>query len=882
MNFCDFPISNSKGVCHRQRTTEYENNGITKFFLKDLIKESSLKNNDIASNQVQNNENNFQQNDKNQSFNVSYIWETDTISGLRFINVLNKKDKKKLGFQCIYCRDKQLFKKKSSVLYHMVTFNHGLKTSVIEELKINERNSDDRLDFINNFNVEKPITKKKENEVQKESVNDYNLIKLEIEFVSTLNLLTHEELKTLFLLFFPEDLLSVNEYMNKENIIENFLLNINSISKKYSGTIKETYNSHILNKDVNHITLNEYLNELKNTAKAEYNIKCDKSIGSQVIINELMNCENKIYEEKDTYEGDKKIVSESGTENENVATKDIEKSKKVIPEENKKEIIEDNKKEIIEDNKKEIIEDNKKEIIEDNKKEIIENKKEIVENKKEIIEENKNNIIEKSQNNIIENNNKKNKKEIIKSNEKNHIIININDYDIFKHNDKLFINLTAHKEKEDNKQNMEKEAFLIINNSAINNENNDIEVNSTSNHLENINTQRNTITDHSKENVIGVLLNMNNKIKKNKNRNETKKKIITNVHKKSRKNEKNSLHEKLKIDNLGKRSSFQETLMEEISIQENFIKESSINENLMEDNLIENNLDKENNSLNLNKKKYILENHKKNYYIENFDNNINKCINSVDIETNNNSAKDNLCIYNNNLPYMKNNVKGDDINDNKSKIENNHINNAESTIKINEVNNTENNLNLNDFNLKNTNGTSVRKINYEKKNINNNNILVNHENSNCILSMKEIKKKRTISNKILKENEKQKIEYGILFRRKRNVKSTYSTKFLEEKKIMNIKKKHTKKIRKIKKPTYINYEKNICNFVGKKKILSTREKHKKKMTNKSKRKKIENSCTFLIKEIKQLCNLSKENIIQHNDVNLLCTRSYRLSRYVKK
>ncbi|CRG96947.1 conserved Plasmodium protein, unknown function [Plasmodium gallinaceum] len=895
MNFCDFPISNSKGVCHRQITKEYENSGITKFFLKDLIKESSLKNNDsISNNQIKNDENNFQQNDKNQSFNVSYTWETDTISGLRFINVLNKKDKKKLGFQCIYCRDKQLFKKKSSVLYHMVTFNHGLKTSVIEELKI-ERNLDDRLDFIKNFNLEKPTTEKKENEIQKEFVNDYNLIKLEIEFVSTLNLLTHEELKTLFLLFFPENLLSINQYMSKENIIEIFLLNISSISEKYSGTIKKIYNAPILNKDVDHISLSEYLNELKGTVKGESNLKYDTNIKNKEVINELMSFKNKIYEEIDTYEEDKKNVSETKNENNIKDTREknkeeiIENNIKEITEQNKNNIIQENENNIIEENKNNIIQENENNITEESKNNIIqeneniiieENKNNIIQenesknditqkNKNNAIEENKNNIIRENENNIIQEN-EENKREIIKSTEKNHIIINIKNYDIFKHNDKLFIDLTTHKETKDNIQNTE-DTFLIINNSLTNNEVNNIEVKPTNNSLlKNINTQRINNNDQKKENSIGVLLNMNKKIRKNRKINENGKKYTTNICKKSRKNEKNSLHEKLKIN----------SLCIENSVQENCIKESLTNEKSMINNLIEDNLDKENN--NLNKKKYNLENYKKSYYAEKSSNLINNCLNSVDVEKNNNT-EDDLHTYND-LFYIRNNEKNNNVNYNKSIIENNHINN-ESSVKISEVNN-ENNLNLNNVNTKNTNNTFIRKINYEKKNNNNNNNnkLVNQRKGNCIISVKEIKKKIMISNKTLKKNKKQKVEYDILLRR--NVKSTYSRKFLEEKKIMNIKKKHTKKTVKDKKPTYVNYEKNICKFIGKKKNLlirkATNKEHRKKFMNKTKKKKIENICTFLNKEIKQLCNLSKENIIQHDNVNLMCTRSHRLSRYIKK
>ncbi|VWU51615.1 conserved protein, unknown function, partial [Hepatocystis sp. ex Piliocolobus tephrosceles] len=266
MNFNQFPSTYSKGISYRQGVTGYtnDNDGSTKFFLKDLIKGSYLKNNQNLSekNKIEDNEKKLQKNDKHQSFNVSYTWETDEISGIRFINVLNKKDKKKLGFQCIYCRDKQLFKKKSSVLYHMVTFNHGLKSSIVEELKLIDKDNDNRLNFINNFNIQKCAERERRNEnekeVKKEYLSDDKLIKLEIEFVSTLNLLTLDELKTLHFFFFPENLLLINEHVNKESIIEGFITSINLISNKYSQTIKNAYNEQTFKRNTKLITLDEY------------------------------------------------------------------------------------------------------------------------------------------------------------------------------------------------------------------------------------------------------------------------------------------------------------------------------------------------------------------------------------------------------------------------------------------------------------------------------------------------------------------------------------------------------------------------------------------------------------------------------------------------
>ncbi|EUD66026.1 hypothetical protein C922_03496 [Plasmodium inui San Antonio 1] len=313
MNFrkvAQFPVSHLGEATYRQSATHpvKESNGITKFFLKDLIKESSLKNAAAVSGQKAEHERrNVQKDDKNKPFNVTYTWETDPISGFRFVNVLNKKDKKKLGIQCIYCRDKQLFRFKRSVLYHMVTFDHGLKSSVMEELKLNDKNADERSEFINNFNAEKcaqrreqsgsEISEKRgigeepERKHTKKCCNNYELIKLEIEFVATLNLLTCEELEALFYFFFPEKIFSFNECTDKEIIIEHFLQNISSVSTKYSSLIKSgmylAYDEPILNKDVKCATLQEYLDGLKTSGEAQNSCTDEPKIEGEVVSHEI-------------------------------------------------------------------------------------------------------------------------------------------------------------------------------------------------------------------------------------------------------------------------------------------------------------------------------------------------------------------------------------------------------------------------------------------------------------------------------------------------------------------------------------------------------------------------------------------------------------------
>ncbi|GAB69138.1 hypothetical protein PCYB_145660 [Plasmodium cynomolgi strain B] len=247
----------------------------------------------------------------------------------RFVNVLNKKDKKKLGIQCIYCRDKQLFKFKRSVLYHMVTFDHGLKSSVMEELKLNEKNADERSEFINNFNAEKcaqrrtqsgseilektGIGEEPERKHTKKCCNNYELIKLEIEFVATLNLLTCEELEALFCFFFPEKTFSFSECTDKEIIIEHFLQNISSVSTKYSSLIKSAYDEPILNKDAKCATLQEYLNGLNASGEAQNSCTDEPKIEGEVVSHEI-DGKDREGAEGDTGGNDTKMGSDAAGE----------------------------------------------------------------------------------------------------------------------------------------------------------------------------------------------------------------------------------------------------------------------------------------------------------------------------------------------------------------------------------------------------------------------------------------------------------------------------------------------------------------------------------------------------------------------------------------
>ncbi|KJP88756.1 hypothetical protein AK88_01637 [Plasmodium fragile] len=454
-----FPVSHSGEANHRQSATQCvkENNGITKFFLKDLIKESSLKNAAVVSGEKAEHERrNVQKDDKNQPFNVTYTWETDPISGFRFVNVLNKKDKKKLGIQCIYCRDKQLFRFKRSVLCHMVTFDHGLKSSVMEELKLNEKNADERSEFINNFNAEKcaqrraqsgseilerrGIGEEPERKHTKKCCNNYELIKLEIEFVATLNLLTCDELESLFCFFFSEKIFSFSECTDKEIIIEQFLQNISSVSMKYSSLIKSAYDEPILNKDAKCATLQEYLNGLKVSGEAKNTCTDEPKIEGEVISHEINDKDAEDAEGNTGGNGEKMgsdVAGEiSGIEeipqiggNDEHGALDGSGVEPMHKETNVANQVTSN----------------------------IGNER---------TDEEATNVA-----NVAKRRRTKKPKGIDAGtghlNPKNHILININDCDILKHNDKIFINLSALREvKADAERKKENDAILIVSGSG--------------------------------------------------------------------------------------------------------------------------------------------------------------------------------------------------------------------------------------------------------------------------------------------------------------------------------------------------------------------------------------------------------------------------------
>ncbi|ANQ10928.1 Uncharacterized protein PCOAH_00053750 [Plasmodium coatneyi] len=459
MNFrkvAQFPVNHLGEANHRQSATQCvkENNGITKFFLKDLIKESSLKNGAAVSGEKAEHERrNVQKDDKNQPFNVTYTWETDPISGFRFVNVLNKKDKKKLGIQCIYCRDKQLFRYKRSVLYHMVTFDHGLKSSVMEDLKLNEKNADERSEFINNFNAEKcaqrraqsgseifdrrGIGEEPERKHTKKCCNNYELIKLEIEFVATLNLLTCEELESLFCFFFPEKIFSFSECTEKEIIIEHFLQNISSVSTKYSSLIKSAYDEPILNKDPKCATLQEYLNGLKVSGEAQNSSTDEPKIEGEVISHEI-DGKDREGEDGDTRGDDAKIGSDAAG-----GITAIEE----IPQNSGNDEYATMGERGLEPMHKETNMAN------------------------QLTSNIANERTDEDAANVAKRKRTKKPKGLDAGtgqlNPKNHILININDCDILKHNDKIFINLSALREvKADAERKKENDAILIVSGSG--------------------------------------------------------------------------------------------------------------------------------------------------------------------------------------------------------------------------------------------------------------------------------------------------------------------------------------------------------------------------------------------------------------------------------
>ncbi|CAA9991099.1 conserved Plasmodium protein, unknown function [Plasmodium knowlesi strain H] len=496
MNFrrmAQFPLNHLGEANHRQSITQCvkENNGITKFFLKDLIKESSLKNAaSVSDEKAEHERRNVQKDDKNQPFNVTYTWETDPISGFRFVNVLNKKDKKKLGIQCIYCRDKKLFRFKRSVLYHMVTFDHGLKSSVMEELQLNEKNADERSEFINNFNEEKcaqrraqsgsenfdrrGIGEEPERKHARKCCNNYELIKLEIEFVATLNLLTCEELKALFCFFFPEKIFSFSECTNKEIIIEHFLQNISSVSTKYSSLIKSAYDEPILNKDTKYVTLQEYLNELKISREAQNSCIDEPNMEGEVVFHDING------KDREGTEGD---IGGDGANMGSDAADEMIAIEEILQ-------------------------------ISGNDEHGALGEREVEPMHKETNVANHvtcniaNERTDEDAANITKRRKTKKPKGLDAStgqlNPKNHILININDCDILKHNDKIFINLSSLREvKADAERKKENDAIIIVSGSGEAGQLSEVGTNKVCTNMVDRNDVDPTIADHTTEDANG-------------------------------------------------------------------------------------------------------------------------------------------------------------------------------------------------------------------------------------------------------------------------------------------------------------------------------------------------------------------------------------------
>eukprot|EP00366_Plasmodium_knowlesi_P004884 XP_002262382.1 hypothetical protein, conserved in Plasmodium species [Plasmodium knowlesi strain H] len=503
-----FPLNHLGEANHRQSITQCvkENNGITKFFLKDLIKESSLKNAaSVSDEKAEHERRNVQKDDKNQPFNVTYTWETDPISGFRFVNVLNKKDKKKLGIQCIYCRDKKLFRFKRSVLYHMVTFDHGLKSSVMEELQVpsvvnvnllhlNEKNADERSEFINNFNEEKcaqrraqsgsenfdrrGIGEEPERKHARKCCNNYELIKLEIEFVATLNLLTCEELKALFCFFFPEKIFSFSECTNKEIIIEHFLQNISSVSTKYSSLIKSgmclAYDEPILNKDTKYVTLQEYLNELKISREAQNSCIDEPNMEGEVVFHDING------KDREGTEGD---IGGDGANMGSDAADEMIAIEEILQ-------------------------------ISGNDEHGALGEREVEPMHKETNVANHvtcniaNERTDEDAANITKRRKTKKPKGLDAStgqlNPKNHILININDCDILKHNDKIFINLSSLREvKADAERKKENDAIIIVSGSGEAGQLSEVGTNKVCTNMVDRNDVDPTIADHTTEDANG-------------------------------------------------------------------------------------------------------------------------------------------------------------------------------------------------------------------------------------------------------------------------------------------------------------------------------------------------------------------------------------------
>ncbi|VEV59233.1 conserved Plasmodium protein, unknown function [Plasmodium vinckei vinckei] len=900
MNFSAFPESTLRKGVHRQRTIEQtkENSGITKFFLKDLIKESLLENDDISEgNKTRNTEKKFNEHDKHQSFNVSYTWETDAISGLKFINVLNKQDKKKLGFQCIYCRDKQLFKKKSSVLYHMVTFNHGLKSSVVEDLKFNERNSYERLNFINNLNMSKGIEiggekrteneRKEETDISKNSFNDYKVIKLEIKFVSTLNLLTYEELISLYVYFFPEKVFSINEHVNKESIIEDFLLSINLVSKKYSKTIKDAYSQSAITKDAKYISVNEYLKELKYSLEVDKNLKCEDELDNEITNNDMsienQNPENVIIANKEDKKEDVEINNSNDSINEGANISQINELEKKQ---------------------------------EDN------------------IQNETNEQTEKIKNKL--------ETEILDS--KNSILININDYNIFKHNDKLFINLSEHNKTNDN-ENDDKNKCLMINNEDNNkpNENRDIldkstKLNEIVSFVNTNNYEQNIQIDEAQKNMLSILLNTTKKTRKYTRVNNVNKNSVTNIRKKARINE-----NKINLTNLKLKEQInqgyidKETLLlalledrmghgnnrnvidknegkqfvgalDEQKEDEKNVATINPSQNIV--NLIKGISNDENKDMHSKNQNDNAEYNNKNNFIENAIND-SKCplivsnMKTIDDDNNNNISYDKEDVENvENAENVENISIGKPVCTDKgncdvivrsdtNKSEQNMDNIAElkkqHTIENNEIKEIKNACtNMNNTSIcEETQSIMIHTennvaIGNEKYKCNNNVNRMNtrgnkYRNSMCTNNVNKIKKTYKINNKQKLKQIKIKQSF---YKKKKKSKSDHCEIVVDDNKGVAANKKKAKpgievneKIKRFVKSTkrcYKSDKKHINAPIGNMYIK------------KSKKRRPENLSTFLKKEVKELCGLSNDNIIKYENVNFFGARPHRLSRYIKK
>ncbi|SCM25450.1 conserved Plasmodium protein, unknown function [Plasmodium chabaudi adami] len=884
MNFSSFPASTLRKGVHRQRTIEQakENSGITKFFLKDLIKESLLENDDISEgNKTRNTENRFNEHDKHQSFNVSYTWETDAISGLKFINVLNKQDKKKLGFQCIYCRDKQLFKKKSSVLYHMVTFNHGLKSSVVEDLKFNERNSHERLNFINNLNVGKGIEsreekrieneRKEETEISKNSFNDYKVIKLEIEFVSTLNLLTYEELISLYVYFFPEKLFSINEHVNKESIIEDFLLSINLISKKYSKTIKDAYSQSAITKDAKYISVNEYLKELKYSLEVDKDLKCEDELANEITNNDMsiedQNPEHVVNASKEDKKEDVEI------NNSNDSINELEKKH------------------------------------EDN------------------IQNEANEQTEKIKNKL--------ETEILDS--KDRILININDYNIFKHNDKLFINLSEHNKTNDN-ENDDKNKCLMINSEDNNkpDENQDklhrnIKLSETISFVNTNNYEQNIRIDEAQKNMLSILLNTTKKTRKYTRINNVNKNSVTNIRKKARINENKINLTSLKLkEQINQGYLDKETLL--LALLEDRMGHGN-NRNVCdknEDKQIvgaigeqkedEKNVATINPSQNIvNLIKGISNDENKDVYSKNQNdnteyNNNNKCIENAINDSNcpltasNMKVVDNDNDNNNNISCDKEDAenvsigklvctdKGNcdvivrsDTNKSEKKMDNIDELEKQHTIENNEIKEIKNACtNMDNTSIcGETQSTMIRTEKNaaveDKKNKCNNN--VNHiitrgrkyRNSLCTNDVNKIKKTYKFNNKQKLKQTKIKQSFD---KKKKKTKTDYCEIIVDDNRGVAPNKNKAK--------PKVEVDEKIKKFVkNNKRVYKSGKKHinvpiGNMYIKRTKKRRPENLSTFLKKEVKELCGLSNDNIIKYENNNFLCARPHRLSRYIKK